>query len=201
MDANMTRSDDAGNEENGQNQVSPENSTQNDQESQVSAPATGEDPSSALMEKIAAAEAAATENYDRFLRISAEFENYKKRSAKEISDFRKYANESLLRDLLHVVDNLERALETADTSDGAAGIREGVALTLKDLLNVFDRLSVEAVEAMGKPFDPAVHQAVMQERSAEAPENTVIRELQKGYTIHGRLLRPAMVVVATALAE
>lgn len=197
----MTRSDDAGNEENGQNQVSPENSTQNDQESQVSAPATGEDPSSALMEKIAAAEAAATENYDRFLRISAEFENYKKRSAKEISDFRKYANESLLRDLLHVVDNLERALETADTSDGAAGIREGVALTLKDLLNVFDRLSVEAVEAMGKPFDPAVHQAVMQERSAEAPENTVIRELQKGYTIHGRLLRPAMVVVATALAE
>lgn len=197
----MTRSGDAGTEENGQNQVSAENSTQNDQGSEVSAPPTGDDPESVLMEKIAAAEAIATENYDRFLRVSAEFENYKKRSAKEINDFRKYANESLLRDLLHVVDNLERALETADTSEGAAGIREGVALTLKDLLKVFERLSVEAVEAMGKPFDPAVHQAVMQQPSAEAPENTVIQELQKGYTIHGRLLRPAMVVVATALAE
>ncbi|MFH1985005.1 MAG: nucleotide exchange factor GrpE [Pseudomonadota bacterium] len=197
----MTSSADAENEEYDEKQASPEISPEYDQQAELSSPAEGEDPISVLTEKVAIAEQTAQENYDRFLRVSAEFENYKKRSAKEMSDFRKYANESILKDLLHVVDNLERALETGATSQSTAAICEGVALTLKDLLRLFDGLSVEAVEAMGKPFDPVVHQAVMQEPSATQPENTVIRELQKGYTLHGRLLRPAMVVVATAISD
>jgi len=197
----ITISDDAENDAGGPNQVSPEVSTENDQQSDSPPSEADDDPGATLAEKLAAAEAASSENYDRFLRVTAEFENYKKRSAKEYGDLRKFANESLLKDLLHVVDNLERALETCDASQGADAIREGVELTRKDLLKIFERFSVEAVEAMGKPFDPAYQQAVMQEPTAEAPENTVIRELQKGYTLHGRLLRPAMVVVATAVSQ
>jgi molecular chaperone GrpE len=200
MGDKITISGDTGNAEDGQNQVSPESSAQNASQGDLPPSAAEEDPVSSLTEKLAVAEAAAQENYDRFLRMSAEFDNYKKRSAKELGDFRKFANESLLRDLLQVVDNLERALETCDATDSAAAIREGVELTLKDLLKVFDRHSVAPVEAVGQPFDPVFHQAVMQEPSATAPENTVLRELQKGYTLHGRLLRPAMVVVATQVA-
>lgn len=197
----ITISDDAENEADGPNQVSPEFSTENNQQSDSPLSEAEDDPIAALTGKLAVAEATSSENYDRFLRVTAEFENYKKRSAKEYGDLRKYANESLLKDLLHVVDNLERALETCDASHGAAAIREGVELTLKDLLKIFERFSVEAVAALGEPFDPAYQQAVMQEPTAEAPENTVIRELQKGYTLHGRLLRPAMVVVATAVGQ
>lgn len=195
----ITISDAAENAEECQDQVSPEALAEGNQQSDPGPPAEDEDPIAVLTEKAAAAEMAARENHDRFLRVSAEFENFKKRSAKEASDFRKFANESLLRELLHVVDNLERALETCDASGGVDAIREGVVLTLKDLLKVFDKFSVEAVDALGKPFDPAFQQAVMQEASATEPDNTVVRQLQKGYTLNGRLLRPAMVVVAKAI--
>jgi len=155
----------------------------------------------ALAAKLEAAEKQAGENYDRFLRISAEFENYKKRKEREATDFRKYANESLVKELLPVVDNLERALETSgDHEDTVACILEGVDMTLKEIFKVLEKFAVKAVDAIGNPFDPTYHQAVMQEASAEHPDNTVIRELQKGYTIHDRLLRPAMVVVTKAAA-
>jgi molecular chaperone GrpE len=193
-------SGDAENAEEGQNLVSPEAIAESDQQFDPGPPAA-EDPIAVFTEKVVAAETAAQENHDRFLRVSAEFDNYKKRCAKETSDFRKFANESLLKELLHVVDNLERALETCDATGGASAIREGVVLTLKDLIKVMDKFSVEAVDALGKPFDPTFHQAVMQEPSATEPDNTVIRQLQKGYTLHGRLLRPAMVVVTKAIAE
>jgi molecular chaperone GrpE len=193
-------SGDTENAEEGQNQVSPEAIAESDQQFDPGLSAA-EDPIAVYTEKVAAAETAAQENHDRFLRVSAEFDNYKKRCAKEASDFRKFANESLLKELLHVVDNLERALETCDATGGASAIREGVVLTLKDLIKVMDKFSVEAVDALGKPFDPTFHQAVMQEPSATEPDNTVIRQLQKGYTLHGRLLRPAMVVVTKAIAE
>lgn len=143
------------------------------------------------------AEQEAKDNYDRFLRISAEFENYKKRSAREISDFRKFANESLIKDMLPVVDNLERAIASSpENGDSENGIVEGVQMTLAEILKVFERHVVKQVEALGKPFDPALHQAVAQIESETAAENTVIEELQKGYMLHDRLLRPAMVVVA-----
>lgn len=152
--------------------------------------------------KLEAAEKEAGENYDRFLRISAEFENYKKRKDREATDFRKYANETLVKELLPVVDNLERAVETsADHEDAVNCILEGVDMTLKEILKVLEKFAVKAVDAVGNPFDPTFHQAVMQETSEDHPDNTVIKELQKGYTIHERLLRPSMVVVAKTASE
>ncbi|MEN8780396.1 MAG: nucleotide exchange factor GrpE [Desulfobacterales bacterium] len=140
----------------------------------------------------------AEENYDRLLRISAEFENYKKRTAREMVDFQKYANQSLLRELLPIIDNLELAIkaaaEAADSTD--ACLLDGVELTRKEILKVFENFHVEPIDALGKPFDPNFHEAVMREESDEHPENTVVNELQKGYLMHDRLLRPSMVVVA-----
>ena len=155
-----------------------------------------------LAAKLEAAEKEAGENYDRFLRISAEFENYKKRKDREAADFRKYANETLVKELLPVVDNLERAMETSvDHEDAVSCILEGVDMTLKEIFKVLEKFAVKAVDAVGNEFDPTYHQAVMQEASDTHPDNTVTKELQKGYTIHDRLLRPAMVVVAKAASE
>jgi len=154
------------------------------------------DPTLAALET---AKQEAKDNYDRFLRQTAEFENYKKRTAREMSDFRKYANETIIRELLPVVDNLERAIESSggdEKSDSC--VVEGVEMTLKAILKVFDQFQVNQLESMGKPFDPVFHQAVMREESETYPENTVIKELQKGYLLHERLIRPAMVVVSTA---
>ncbi len=152
--------------------------------------------------KLEAAEKKATENYDQFLRKSAEFENYKKRKDRAATDFRKYANEALVKDLLPVIDNLERAMETSgDHEDAVSCILEGVDMTLKEIFKVLEKFAVKAVDAVGNEFDPTYHQAVMQEETDTHPEKTVIKELQKGYTIHDRLLRPAMVVVAKAAPE
>lgn len=150
-------------------------------------------------DQIRAAQEKTKEYYERMLRISAEFENYKKRSARETESFRKFANESILKDLLPVVDNLERAISSAAAGQGAEQcITEGVDLTLKEILRVLARYGVNPVEAQGKPFDPAIHEAVMQQESEEFPENTVLTEFQRGYTLHERILRPAMVVVSKA---
>jgi len=139
------------------------------------------------------------ENYDKYLRVCAEFDNYKKRAAREVGDFRKYANETLLKDLLSVIDNLERAVSsTQDVKEAANGVVEGVEMTLKEILKIVERYGVKPVEALGEPFDPSFHQAVMQEESDSQPENTVLTELQKGYLLHDRLLRPSMVVVSSA---
>ena len=138
------------------------------------------------------------ENYDRLLRVSAEFENYKKRSTREMADVQKFANQSLVRDLLPIIDNLELALKSAtETTNNADGcLLDGVELTRKEILKVFEKNNIEQIAAIGKPFDPNFHEAVMREESDEYPENTVVNELQKGYLMHDRLIRPAMVVVA-----
>ena len=142
------------------------------------------------------AQAEAKLAHDRFLRVSAEFENYKKRSRREVDDFRKYANEALIKELLTVVDNLERAVEVSTEKGENNQLLEGVDLTLKEILKIFEKFNVKPIEALEREFDPAVHQAVLQEASENHAENTVIREFQRGYTIHDRLLRPAMVVVS-----
>jgi len=151
-----------------------------------------------LEQRLSAAEAKAKENYDRLLRITAEFENYKKRAEREMEDFRKFASESLVKDILPIVDNLERALKIRcqDNEKAFQGIREGVEMTLKGLLDTLDKVGVVPVESLHKPFDPNFHQAVMQQESEKYSENTVLQELLKGYMIKDRLLRPAMVVVS-----
>ena len=144
----------------------------------------------------------AKETYDRFLRVSAEFENYKKRSAREMDDLRKYANQSLIVEMLAVVDNLERALNSSNgNSSNDKCMADGVNLTLKEILKVFEKFNVKPIESIGQLFDPNFHQAMMQEETDDYPENTVITELQKGYMIHDRLLRPSMVVVAASKAK
>jgi molecular chaperone GrpE len=148
--------------------------------------------------KLEAAEKTASENYDRFLRVSAEFENYKKRKDREIVDFRKYANEALVKELLPVVDNLERAIEHAATQEDGAGLLEGVEMTLSQFSTVIQKFGVEPLSSLGTLFDPAHHQAVGQLETDEFPANHVANELQKGYLLNSRLLRPAMVMVAKA---
>jgi molecular chaperone GrpE len=146
----------------------------------------------------------AEEERDRVLRVLAEFENYKKRMNRQMDDYKKYANEALLKELLSVVDNLERAIvssEGAVENPKESCVVEGVEMTLNEILKVLEKFHVTSFEALGKPFDPAFHEAVMQQESKDHPENSIINVLQKGYMIHDRLLRPAMVVVSKALAN
>lgn len=158
---------------------------------------TVSDPVKELENRCEMAEQESRQNYERLLRVSADFENFKKRSFRETDDFRKYANELLLLELLTVVDNLERAIQSTSGENNEAGcVIEGVEMTLKALLKIFERFSVKLIEAVGKPFDPNFHQAMMQEASDLYPENTIISEFQKGYMLHDRLLRPSMVVVS-----
>ncbi|MBT8363988.1 MAG: nucleotide exchange factor GrpE [Deltaproteobacteria bacterium] len=150
-----------------------------------------------LAEKLKSKEQEAQENYDRLLRVSAEFENYKKRASREMDDFRKYSNQSLIKEMLSVVDNLELAMNSANGHKMIdKGLLDGLEMTHKEILKVFEKFKVKPISAIGQPFDPTFHEAVMQEETDEFPENTVINELQKGYLIHDRLLRPSMVVVA-----
>ena len=150
-----------------------------------------------LEEKLAAREEEAKEKYDSFLRVSADFENYKKRSSREMSDFKKFANETLLKEMLTIVDNLERALDSAGGNENSeAKVLEGVDLTLKEVLRILEKFGVKPIDALEAAFDPNYHQAVMQEVSEDHPEQTVLKELQKGYLLRDRLLRPAMVVVS-----
>ncbi len=147
--------------------------------------------------KFEAKEEEAKETYDRLLRVSADFENYKKRSSREMEDFRKYANQSLLKEMLSVVDNLELAISSSNEDKKTdKNLIEGLNLTLNEILRVFEKFNVKPIEAQGQTFDPAYHEAVMREETDDYPENSVISEFQKGYLIHDRLLRPAMVVVA-----
>jgi molecular chaperone GrpE len=176
-----------------------DSSREKEKKEQVETPPDPIDELQVLQERLTVAEAESKAKYDQLLRLAAEFENYKKRLARETEDFRKYANESLLRELLTVVDNLERAIDSVNgNSDSSACVLEGVRMTLQEILKILDKFGVKPVESMGKPFDPVFHQAILQEEAITQPENTVLKEMQRGYTIHDRLLRPAMVVVSKA---
>ena len=133
---------------------------------------------------------------ERALRQAAELENYKKRTEREKAEFFKRANEGLVKDLLPVLDNLERALAHARENADLHSLLEGMELVHSELLKTLERHGLEPVEAMGQPFDPDLHEAMMQQENPELDENTVMNEMQKGYLFQGRLLRPAMVVVS-----
>ena len=163
----------------------------------VSTEVTAEDKIAALEEHLEAATRESEENMDKFMRASADLENYKKRTAREMDDLRKYANQSLVKDLLPVLDNLELAIKSSrERENGDKKLLDGVELIRKEILKVFEKFNIEKIDALGKAFDPRFHEAVMREETDDYPENSVISEFQKGYLIHDRLLRPAMVVVA-----
>ena len=133
---------------------------------------------------------------ERWMRERADIENLKKRSAKERQDAVRFGNESLLRDLLPVVDNLERAIGASGGGGNGQSLVEGVELVLKAFMDTLQRNGVERVPAKGAPFDPAVHEAVAYVESPSHPAQQVIEEHQAGYRLNDRLLRPAMVTVS-----
>jgi molecular chaperone GrpE len=138
---------------------------------------------------------------DRLLRALAETDNVRRRAQRDREDYVKYANESLLRDLVPVLDNLDRALTAGRAAAAAAGVVEGVELIQRELLRVLEKAGLSRYSAVGQPFDPARHEAIARVVSGEAPPDTVVHETAPGYLLHGRVLRPAMVAVAAAPDE
>jgi len=152
----------------------------------------------ALEEGLEAAREEARQSHERWLRERADLENLKKRAARERTETARFANEAMLKDLLPVVDNLERAVEHARSGGNGQPLVDGVALVLKALLDVLERHGVTRIQAKGTPFDPAHHEAMAQVETAEHEPNVVVAEHQPGYRLHERLLRPALVSVAKA---
>lgn len=148
-----------------------------------------------LMAKLEETEKKAAENYDKYLRAVAEFENYKKRAIREKADAIKYGNENLLRDFLPLVDNLDRAMEHAGNCDDFEAFRQGLKMLHEQFLCCLKKYGVEIIDAAGKDFDPNVHEAMMQVESHEHEDRKVVSEFERGYLLNGRLLRPSKVCV------
>ena len=133
---------------------------------------------------------------DKYLRLAAEFDNYKRRAQRDQSDGIRFANEKIFKDLLPIIDNLERAIQCGSDQTSNEGLLEGVELTYKQFLETLSKFGVRQLSSVGELFDPAMHQAVAQVDSDTAKPNTVVEEFQKGYFLHERILRPTMVTVA-----
>ena len=151
------------------------------------------------LDRLADAEEEYRRAEDKMLRIQAEMQNLRRRTEQDIERAHKFGQERFSSELLVVMDNLERALNAASEHDDEVvkAIHEGVNLTLKSFVDCFAKFNIEEVDPMGEPFDPALHQAMSIQENGEVEPNTVIAVMQKGYTLHGRVLRPAMVVVST----
>jgi molecular chaperone GrpE len=150
-------------------------------------------------ERIATLEAEKADLRERMLRIAADFDNWKKRSRKELTENEARAKEGVLRDFLEIGDNLDRAIASfAGKDSDAKSIRDGVDLVLRQFRSKLESKGVKAIESLGQPFDPRFHEAISQTPSADVMPGSVLHEFQKGYLIGDKLLRPAMVVVAIA---
>jgi molecular chaperone GrpE len=136
------------------------------------------------------------EAQDRYLRGQAELDNTRKRMRRELDDERRYAEIRLLEDLLPVIDNMERAIEAAEKNADAASLLSGIKMVSQQFNAVLERHHLKPIKPDGEPFDPAVHQAIMQQQSDEHPDNTVVAVGQTGYKLHDRVVRPAQVVVS-----
>ena len=149
-----------------------------------------------LLDQIQELRKTSEKNYDLYLRSQADIENIRKRNKKEKEDWLKYANESLIKDLLPSLDSLEKALAHTDNENALDALREGVGLTLKGLKDALSKSGLEEVIAKGETFDPCFHEAVSQIENDKVKPGTIVEELQKGYLLNKRLIRPAMVVVS-----
>jgi len=149
-----------------------------------------------LIGRIGAMQELADKNYDLYVRSQAEIENIRKRFQKDKQDLAKFANETIIKQLLPVADNLEKAIAHTTDENSLHALKEGVQLTLKGLLDTLEKNGVERVEALNQPFDPNFHEAVSEAENNDVEPGTVVNELQKGYTLNKRLIRPAMVVVS-----
>jgi len=159
----------------------------------------GDDTPERLTALLEDARAKADENWDQVLRVRAEMENLKRRQANELEKVRKFALDGIVRELLQVLDSLELGHDAArDERADIAKLCEGMELTLKLLTDVMGKFGVERIDPQGEPFDPEYHQAMTMRPTEDAVPNTVVTVIQKGYLLNGRLVRPAMVIVATA---
>jgi len=150
------------------------------------------------LEELKEKAAKADEHWQRLLRTSADFDNFKKRAAREKQDAIKFANEGLLQKLIPVLDNFDMALSAAQAApaDASESLQTGISMIYQQLKNAAGEAGLEEVDAAGKVFDPNLHEAVSQKESADTPEGSVVQQLRKGYKLRERLLRPASVVVA-----
>jgi len=149
-----------------------------------------------LKKKLEEKEKEAKEYYDRLLRAAADLENFKKRAAKDKEEWTKFATEDLIKAILPVIDNIERAVNHAEKVADTGVMIEGVRLTLKQILQTLNRFGLAPFESVGKPFDPAIHEAMLVVESNQHEPNSVVEEFQKGYLLNDRLLRPATVSVS-----
>ena len=158
----------------------------------------GADLSPAAIAELQAQAAKAKEHWDTLLRTTADFENFKKRAARERQDAVKFANESLLQKLVPILDTFDMALTAAtNAKEGTAqSLQTGVSMILSQFRNTLTEAGLEEIDAAGKPFDPNFHEAVSQQETADVPEGTVVQQLRRGYKLKERLLRPATVIVA-----
>jgi len=154
-----------------------------------------------LEEQLAASKAEAQKNWDLYLRERADLENFRRRAQREKEDLSRFANENIIREIIPVVDNLERAVAHARQEGGDnEGLLQGVEMTLSMFAKALDKFGVTPIKTIGEPFDPSRHEAIGQVESTEHAPNTVVHEMQKGYLLSSRLLRPAMVMLAKAPA-
>jgi molecular chaperone GrpE len=159
------------------------------------------DPTGAAAEAaLAAAEAKAQENWNSYLRAAAELDNYRKRMEREMDQSRKFAVERFAQELLGVADALEAGIRSGTENPGPA-LLDGAQATLRELNKAFDRVGVKPIDPKGQPFDPNWHEAMVAQASGDVPPNTVLSVIQKGYSLNGRLLRPARVIVSKAAAD
>lgn len=153
------------------------------------------------IEQLRTQAAQAAEHYDRLLRLTADFDNFKKRAARERDETRRAAIEGVLTKFLPVLDNFDMALAATDQANASVEtLKVGITMIHSQLRQVFGDSGVEAVDALGQSFDPAVHEAVSQKETTEAPDGQVVQQLRKGYRLKDKLLRPATVVVAKSPA-
>ena len=158
-------------------------------------------PAEELKAKLEQTEKEKHDLYDRLLRTTADFDNFRKRVSREKDELIRYGNEKLARELLPVIDNFERALQQAENSTDNKALREGIEMILKQFIAVLEKFGVKDFTSVGQPFDPNKHEAMVHQESSEHEENSVLSEFQKGYYLHDKLLRPALVAVAKKPAE
>jgi len=149
-----------------------------------------------LKKKVEEKEKEVKEHHDRLLRVAADFDNYKKRAAREKEEWVKFANEDLIKSILPFVDNLERALNHSEKTEDIQSLIEGIKLTIQQLLKILNKFGVSPIESLGKPFDPTMREAMLVVETDQHEPNQVVEEFQKGYLLNDRLLRAATVSVS-----
>ncbi|UCG65792.1 MAG: nucleotide exchange factor GrpE [Deltaproteobacteria bacterium] len=153
-----------------------------------------------LVKKLDDTQEEAEKNYDLYMRTYAEMENIKKRGIREREELAKHANESLIKEILPVIDNLDKAISHAQNDENSSALLEGLELTRDGLMKALEKAGLNEVEALGKPFDPNLHESVSQQIDDTVAPGHIIMELQKGYLLNGRLVRPSMVVISQGKA-